>query len=118
MDDFPVRELTFEEEAEQYIKEVTPIFEQEAKQGDCTEVNNVLRCGVRIIRKAKEEIERLKVYEKHAHWIYTGIERLDDIPKEALECSLCGYYDFDIRPDTYKYCPSCGALMDEVTDDD
>ena len=49
---------------------------------------------------------------RHGHWI------LPDICYEDIECSVC-YADmplpvsFDYRP-TYKYCPMCGAKMDEV----
>lgn len=50
---------------------------------------------------------------RHGHWI------LPDICYEDIECSVCHAYmplpiSFDYRP-TYKYCPMCGAKMDEVS---
>ena len=48
----------------------------------------------------------------HAHWV--GI---DDIPHETFECDHCGRIEEvqDVRflP---KFCPNCGAQMDEVTE--
>lgn len=49
---------------------------------------------------------------RHGHWI------LPDVCYEDIECSVCHAYmplpiRFDYRP-TYKYCPMCGAKMDEV----
>lgn len=51
---------------------------------------------------------------KHGHWI--GI---DDEPWETYECDKCGYITEDIEcsygiPNNFKYCPSCGALMEEI----
>lgn len=50
---------------------------------------------------------------RHGHWI------LPSICYEDIECSVCHAYmplpiSFDYRP-LYKYCPMCGACMDEVT---
>ena len=50
---------------------------------------------------------------RHGQWI------LPDVCYEDIECSVCHAYmplpiSFDYRP-TYKYCPMCGAKMDEVT---
>jgi len=51
---------------------------------------------------------------KSGHWI--GI---DEEPHEDYECDKCGYvvstYTANIEPHTeYKYCPNCGAKMEEV----
>jgi hypothetical protein len=51
---------------------------------------------------------------KSGHWI--GI---DEEPHEDYECDKCGYvvstYAANIEPHTeYKYCPNCGAKMEEV----
>ena len=51
---------------------------------------------------------------RHGQWI------LPDICYEDIECSVCHAYmpipiSFDYRP-TYKYCPMCGAKMDEVSE--
>lgn len=62
----------------------------------------------------KEETERLEQEPKTGHWI--GI---DEEPHEDYECNNCGYvvstYTANIEPHTeYKYCPNCGAKMQEV----
>ena len=49
----------------------------------------------------------------HGHWV------LPSVCYEDIECSVCHAYmplpiSFDYRP-MYKYCPMCGAKMDEVT---
>lgn len=51
---------------------------------------------------------------RHGNWI------LPDVCYEDIECSVCHAYmplpiSFDYRP-TYKYCPMCGAKMDEVSE--
>lgn len=46
---------------------------------------------------------------KHGHW-YTGF--YFEKHKHA-ECSVCGYGNFNCNP-YWKYCPNCGATMDEV----
>lgn len=51
---------------------------------------------------------------RHGHWV------LPDICYEDIECSVCHAYmplpiSFDYRP-AYKYCPMCGAKMDEVSE--
>ena len=56
------------------------------------------------------EVEQVR----HGQWI------LPDVCYEDIECSVCHVYmplpiSFDYRP-TYKYCPMCGAKMDEVTE--
>ena len=61
--------------------------------------------------KAAPTIEAEPV--RHGQWI------LPDVCYEDIECSVCHAYmplpiSFDYRP-TYKYCPMCGAKMDEVT---
>ena len=50
------REMTFEEEAAFYEKEARAEFAKETGNGDCSKVNGILRRGMRIIRKAREEI--------------------------------------------------------------
>ena len=55
-----VREMTFEEEAKFYEKEARAEFAKETGNGDCSDVNGTLRRGMRIIRKAREDIDRSK----------------------------------------------------------
>lgn len=55
----------------------------------------------------------IKPQPKTGHWI--GI---DEEPHEDYECNRCGYvvstYTANIEPHTeYKYCPNCGAKMQE-----
>lgn len=54
------REMTFEEEAVFFEEEARAEFAKETGNGDSAGVNNILRRGMRIIRKARQEIERLK----------------------------------------------------------
>ena len=51
-----VREMTFEEEALLYEKEARAEFAKENGNSDSEGVNNILRRGMRIIRKARELI--------------------------------------------------------------
>ena len=46
---------------------------------------------------------------RHGHWV-----AIDDYPHEEWECDKCGfvYYEDNDEP-TFKYCPNCGAKMDE-----
>ena len=57
-----------------------------------------------------QQIENVKDWEpvKHAHWIHHAW-------KTIVACSWC-YGEVNIGdPKAYKYCPFCGAKMDEVT---
>ena len=47
--------------------------------------------------------------ERHGHWEYSpkdAFEVMFELPK----CSVCGHESSD----ALKYCPNCGAKMDEV----
>ena len=64
------------------------------------------------VNDARELLERSEPV-RHGHWI------LPDICYEDIECSVCHVdmplpISFDYRP-MYKYCPMCGAKMDEVS---
>ena len=96
------REMTFEEEAEFYEKEARAEFAKETGGGDCSVANGILRRGMRIIRKARQEIARRAVV--HGRW------SMEKYPFTL--CSVCGLkrdceYDFG-----WNYCPNCGAKMD------
>lgn len=63
--------------------------------------------------KVVEQLPSVKPQPKMGHWI--GI---DEEPHEDYECDRCGYvvstYTANIEPHTeYKYCPNCGAKMQE-----
>lgn len=51
------RVITFEEEASFYEKEARAEFAKETGDGDCSVVNGILRRGMRVIAKARREIE-------------------------------------------------------------
>jgi hypothetical protein len=55
------REMTFEEEAVFYEKEAREEFAKETGGCDCSYVNGILRRGMRIIRKARQEIANREV---------------------------------------------------------
>lgn len=54
------REMTFEEEAVFYEEEARAEFAKETGNDDPAGVNNILRRGMRIIRKARQEIQKLE----------------------------------------------------------
>ena len=45
---------------------------------------------------------------KRGHWV--GI---DDFPYETWECDQCGYIHEELGGWVPKYCPDCGAKMEE-----
>lgn len=59
-----------------------------------------------------DEMKKVPTVEpKHGHWINKGFE--------PIRCSLCGITDDAINGipwavKSFKYCPNCGAKMDEV----
>lgn len=59
--DKPCREMTFEEEAKFYEEEARAEFAKETGNTDSAGVNNILRRGMRIIRKARQEIASREV---------------------------------------------------------
>ena len=50
---------------------------------------------------------------KHGRWLYKELcFKGDKTPTDyTYECSVCGY---KWGEDIYRYCPNCGAKMDEV----
>lgn len=51
---------------------------------------------------------------KHGRWI-KGVDEYDGI--EMCKCSECGYLNLEcevFQLDGFRYCPNCGAKMDEV----
>lgn len=81
MPDF-VRELPFEVEAALYEKEAMAEFAKENdKGGDCEGVNNILRRGMRIVRKARELINAPTIQQPE--WISCA-ERLPNPHEDVL----------------------------------
>ena len=72
-----VREMTFEEEAALYEKEARELFAKENPGYEAPPINHTVRRGMRIISKAKEEIEWLS-----KRWISVE-ERLPDAEQEV-----------------------------------
>lgn len=49
---------------------------------------------------------------RHGKWLDEG--QYDDFfPHHAWRCSECGEHVIEIDTPWYKYCPNCGARMDE-----
>ena len=53
---------------------------------------------------------------KHAHWVACESDEYED----EYKCSACGIQFIAIEPqeEGWKYCPCCGAKMDEEGKDD
>lgn len=86
------REMTFEEEASFYEKEARAEFAKETGNGDCSTVNGILRRGMRIIRKARQEIASREVVRckecavPHNQW--TGCPKLNGlVPPPDFYCA-------------------------------
>lgn len=64
----------------------------------------------------KEAIERVHTVDpvKHGHWVEQ--EHEDWKWSKEYRCSECGQYRLVTTPvgREWKYCPNCGAKMDEV----
>lgn len=69
-------------------------------------------------RRIKRFIDRQPTVEerKHGHWIYVFD---NEIMEPVYKCSLCKktalYQCFSYDTVDSRYCPHCGAKMDEVT---
>lgn len=99
-------------DADTLVKEVCKISCNKDRNA-CPHINSCFETGCKTVIA----IENAPVIEaepvRHGYWI------LPNICYEDIECSVCHAYmplpiSFDYRP-LYKYCPMCGACMDEVT---
>lgn len=99
-------------DADTLVKEVCKISCNKDRNA-CPHINSCFETGCKTVI-AIENAPAIEVEQvRHGHWI------LPSICYEDIECSVCHTYmplpiSFDYRP-TYKYCPMCGACMDEVT---
>lgn len=116
-----VREIAFEKDANLYEKEVREILSQEKGDGESSEINNILRHGMRIIRKAREEIKHARQIEaeqvRHGRWINDPPYRslVNGNWLKAQMCSACGalYVSDGNKPySNHNYCAECGAEME------
>lgn len=85
------REMTFEEEAVFYEKEARAEFAKETGNGDCSKVNGILRRGMRIIRKARQEIANREVVycvDCNHHMNCPTEERFHNVKAESRYCCL------------------------------
>ena len=101
-----VREMTFEEEAVLYEKAARELFAKETPGCEAPPINHLVRRGVRIIRKAREEIKR-----QHGRWVVGK----DHGEFGEAKCTACGgilLVKWSDRLSEYRYCPNCGARME------
>ncbi len=105
-----VREMSFDEEAVLYLLEAGGEFFKEKADGcDSSGVNNILRRGVRIIRKAREEIALIN--SKSRPIVYGKWELMPCGPVATWRCSECSSeIPFGQTPGDLTYCPYCGAI--------
>ena len=81
-----VREMTFEEEAKFYEEEAKAEFAKETEGCECSRVNCILRRGMRIIHKARKEIERLcSVVDKTDAAYFQKVSDVDRAKSEAIK---------------------------------
>lgn len=68
------------------------------------------------IELISDSLDGKNVPVRHGHWI----TQFDDLfPMEStIECSICGEKEWMMTIINHKYCPNCGAKMDEATDDE
>lgn len=92
-----VREMTFEEEAVLYQKEAKVIFAKEDTSCEAPSINHTVRRGMRIIRKAREEITTLR--EQEPKWINVK-ERLPS-NEDVVLCVTKNNRPFVCRYDQY-----------------
>lgn len=58
---------------------------------------------------------------RHGQWIWLGpiCDKFGEIEGRAFKCSACNYVlGIYHNSEFYRYCPFCGARMDEVEEDD
>ena len=97
--DKATREMSFEEEAKLYEEEARAEFAKESGYGDIEGVNTILRRGMRIVRKAREEIAHGVTVQE---WISVK-DRLPDVGSIVLvsdnetDCHIWQYTNYSER---------------------
>lgn len=84
---------------------------------DCKEYDKAQHCCHRftkVIRQTQEELKQNAVPVRHGMFIGTEYDGYADGYPVYYEwkCSECGCI-FEEEEPTYRYCPNCGARMDE-----
>ena len=74
--------------------------------------NDRLEAMEAMLDKAKEAIKGWEPV-RHGAWkqIFIGLSN----QLEARKCSECGYKAYAEEPHRYRFCPACGAKMEEET---
>ena len=75
---------------------------------------------LRMIEDQQERIDIMSEGQRHGHWIgengeYVPFEEDGITTKDSASCSCCGRWltGSDEYACDGKYCPACGAIMDE-----
>ena len=58
---------------------------------------------------------------RHGRWIWLGpiCDKFGEVEGRAFKCSACNYVlGIYHNSEFYRYCPFCGARMDEVEEDE
>jgi len=89
-----VREMTFEEEAALYQREAKAIFAKEDTSCEAPPINSTVRRGMRIIRKAREEIAALREQESLAEKQATSewISVKDRLPEDMGDALVVAFW--------------------------
>ena len=104
-----VREMTFEEEAAYYKAEAKAEFDKESGNGDCSKVNSILRRGMRIIRKAREEIDKLeKQLSERGKVVIQLRKQWQDA--EMHICTMCGHFNHKTDGNIVYGNKTCGEI--------
>lgn len=102
-----VREMTFDEEANNYEAEARAEFAKENGYGESSVVNNILRRGMRIVRKARGEIEELQA----------SVVALRKRANEAEDfiCMQCTECDWSIEDGIWSATKRCCSWFPECS---
>ena len=104
-----VREMTFEEEAAYYKAEAKAEFDKESGNGDCSKVNSILRRGMRIIRKAREEIDKLEKQLSEREKVVIQLRKQWQ-DAEMHICTMCGHFDHKTDGNIVYGNKTCGEI--------
>lgn len=76
-------------------------------QNDKSRVDEINNCIAMVVNEPS-----VTPKEKTGAWVPT-----DEEPHEVYECNACGWLLYDKDRTDFKYCPNCGAKMQEVEND-